>query len=64
VVTSAISTMIVNTAVMITPSSSPTLRMTSSVSPRVFISTPMAAASCHDSPVTRAAGEETDLTFF
>jgi hypothetical protein len=55
VVTSAISSMIVNTVGVMTPSSSPTVRMTISVSPLVFISSPSVTDECQVSPTARAA---------
>ena len=58
VVTSAISTIIANSAGEITPMSRPTLSTTSSMSPRVFISVPIAQESRHDIPLVRAASAE------
>ena len=55
VVISAISTSAENNAAEITPLSSARLRTINSVSPRVFISVPIAAAGRHPMPVTRAA---------
>ena len=55
VVTSAMITIIAKTASVMTPSSRPMLRMTSSISPRVFMRMPMAADSRQSSPHARAA---------
>ena len=55
VVVTAISTIIENSASPIRPRSRPIFSTTSSVSPRAFISAPMANASRCDSPHARAA---------
>ena len=51
-------TIIANTAGVMTPSSRPMFRITSSISPRVFIRMPMVADSRHPSPHARAASGE------
>ena len=58
VVTIAIRTIMAKTASVMTPSSRPMLRITSSMRPRVFMSTPMADASRQGRPHTRAAAAE------
>src|SRR5687768_752263 len=55
VVTSAINTIIANSVGDSTPISRPTFRITSSISPRVFIKAPSDRASRHDIPVAFAA---------
>ena len=55
VVTSAITTIMEKNAGEITPISRPTLRMTSSIRPRVFIRTPTAVDSRQPVPAHRAA---------
>src|SRR4030095_3861311 len=55
VVASAMRTIIVNSVGEMTPSSSPTFKTMSSISPRVFINTPSPAPARHPQPVTRAA---------
>ncbi len=55
VVPRAMSTMSAKSAGEITPSCRPTDTNTSSISPRVFMSTPSALASRHPTPVARAA---------
>ena len=52
--TNAINTIIAKTVGEITPISSPIFRMTSYMSPRVFIRIPIAPDSRHDIPVKRA----------
>ena len=47
----------VNSSVLITPSSRPTLRITSSVRPRVFISQPIAWASRSGMPLALATAQ-------
>ncbi len=55
VVKTAMTTRMVNSSWSSTPKLSPTLRMTSSVRPRVFISTPSATALRARTPCSRAA---------
>jgi hypothetical protein len=55
VVTSAMMTIIAKRVGEITPRSSPMLRTMSSISPRVFIKMPIAAASRHRRPVSLPA---------
>jgi hypothetical protein len=55
VVSSAISTIAVNTVEEMRPSCRPVERITISVMPRVFISTPIVRASRRDSPASRAS---------
>jgi hypothetical protein len=55
VVTRAMMTIIANTAGVMTPRLSPMFRMTSSISPRVFISAPMTLASRQGIPHIRPA---------
>ncbi len=55
VVTSAMMTIIENSAGEMTPISSPMLRMTNSIRPRVFINVPRPAASRRGMPVSQAA---------